>query len=386
VGSGKMGGSIFRALLHRSHDLVLCGTSAERVGEEQKKVKRSLRRSVRRGELTDEDAQARLGRLCFTSHLQQAAGADLVVEAVPEAMELKMRIFRDLESIVSPECLLTTNTSCLSIGQMAGHLRLPHRFCGLHFFHPVMLIPLVEIITASGTSPDVVQSLETFCRDLGKQPVTVRDAPGSAINRVLAHYYLEALYMLEEGVALPSRIDAVARRHCYLGPCESLDALGLDFFASALEISASGGPGADGGNSDAHGLRAPRLLPMLLARNRLGKRTCRGVYVYDGDRALDDEPDVYAQPGDAAAGEATSEEIEKRLIYAVCCGALHMIDRSVATREALDAGVRDVLLMKQGPFTLMGQLGAQAVRAELEQLADRLGPRFAQSMVLEHVM
>jgi 3-hydroxyacyl-CoA dehydrogenase len=336
-----MGGAIFRLLAAGAHDLVLCDAREDRVREEQDRLSRRLKRAARRGEASPDAPRTRMESIRFATSTDAMADADMVIEAVPEDPDTKAAVFQDLESVVSPHCLLLSNTSVISVERLARALRLPERFCGLHFFYPVTLIPLIEIVTWVGTPEPMVERLRALCRDLNRTPIVVRDGPGSVINRVLAHYYLEGLYILEEGRAPPSRIDAAARRRFYLGPCESLDALGLDFFEHALKTAVR----EDDGKR--FGLRASGLLSGLIARNRLGCKTGAGIYLYEGDTPRDDAPVAREGP------DTTDEAIEERLLGAIWRGACRALHDSLATETDLERGIREVLLMKEGPFSIM---------------------------------
>lgn len=386
AGYGKMGASIFRLLSGTPHPItVLCIDETEAHTAGKKHTKR-LERASRSGQLTEAAYKTCKECVRFTWRVQDLAGSDVVVEAIYEDPVVKTTLFKQLESFLSPRALLLSNTSSISIASLAEHLRYPERFCGLHFFYPVELINLIEILEGPETSPELPAYLKSWCRDLGKNAILAKDAQGSVVNAILSYYYLEALYILEEGLALPSAVDAAARALFYVGPCESIDVIGIDFLLAAMRRA--GQPGSllpvdwDGQGRlpyEKQGLRAPVLFERLLSQGRTGKKVSRGIYLYDGHRALDDAPGFYRHPPDAeaAAGHpAQDEPLAKRLLYAVLNGTLYSLQQKKASLEDLDLAVKEVLLMKQGPFEMMKEMGLETVLWDFSLLATRVGKRF----------
>ena len=391
VGAGKMGAEIFRLLTRCPLDVTLYARRTESAREHARKHLKDLRRSVRRGTMTEADAAARQVAVRVTDRLADLASADLVIEAIAEDLEQKSALFRDLENVIRPDTALLTNTSSLSIEALAAGLRRPERFCGLHFFHPVLLIALAEIITWNGVSDALVETVMDFCRRISKIPMRVVDGPGSIVNSVLANYYTEAFYILEDGQALPSKIDALAARFCSFGPCESADVVGLDLFITGLQNATEMGAFFQTKPPDSasraltteecagrSGFYVPYLFPVLMQARRFGRKTSAGLYLYEGDQPIDDDLSFYADPSRPLAQEdrQTDELLAKRLLYAVFNGVLYCLHASSASKEDLDLGMKEVLLMQKGPFGLMRQLGVEQVRADFDLLAETVGERF----------
>jgi 3-hydroxybutyryl-CoA dehydrogenase len=383
VGSGKMGSAIFRALANSSIEAVtLYSRRAEAGRAQERKFLKGLERSRRQGAMTEAELRSRRDSCRFTHRLADLAGVDLVIEAVPEDLELKAAVLGELESIVGRETVLTTNTSAIELSSIARRLEHSDRFCGLHFFHPVMLIALVEIIDWGGTSRKAIDRALAFCERSRRKPIVVPDLPGSVINTILAYYYIEALYILDEGCALPSTVDEVARRFFYLGPCESMDVVGIDFFAELLEVflerQRRHAAGPDGAPMRFH---PPEVLSVLLGSHRLGKRVSRGIYRYENANAVDEAPEFYAAPGRGGglASKAADDLLGERLLYSIFNGSLDAWVRSKASWSDLDVGVKEVLLMKEGPFTMMRSLGLDVVRKKFDGLAEHAGRRFRRS-------
>lgn len=395
IGYGKMGSGIFRLLSSKPHNITVVARSEEKANQYENRFFKALERSFKRGALAEEEFSRQKESLKFTHRMEDLASAELVTEAAVEDYQEKVEIFRKLESVVDKNTLLVTNTSSISIKNLAQALDHRHRFCGLHFFYPVMLVDLVEIIRSPDTPIDLVDFLKDFCQRIGKKPIVVYDAPGSVINAILAYCYAEALYILEEGLALPSKVDELAKRSFYIGPCESMDVIGIDFFIGALENAATPGSispirwtehpqtelssAVTGGRE---GFFVPHLFRKLISENRLGKKVSKGIYVYERDKPVDDRPEFYVDPARFDLSEQMrdlEDLVHKRLLYAIFNGSLYSLKRGMSSMEELDLGVKEVLHMKAGPFMTMREIGAQKLREEFDFLTQNVGKRFRQT-------
>jgi 3-hydroxyacyl-CoA dehydrogenase/enoyl-CoA hydratase/3-hydroxybutyryl-CoA epimerase len=207
-----------------------------------------------------------------TLNLEGMKSADLVVEAVVENMDLKKKVFAELEEYVRPDCLLTTNSSSLSIQEMSKALKNSSRFAGLHFFNPVNKMPLVEIITHEKTDPKTVQTLIKWVLDVKKTPIVVKDGPGFLVNRILAPYLNEAAFLLEEGVTVEELDEAALNFGMPMGPCRLMDEIGLDVCVKVGKIM-----------HDGLGERAnpSALSTKLYDAKLLGKKNSKGFFLYD---------------------------------------------------------------------------------------------------------
>ncbi|GAB3345959.1 3-hydroxyacyl-CoA dehydrogenase family protein [Modestobacter lapidis] len=238
------------------------------------RVADGLEESARRGKLTG-PVEAVLDRLTLVDapgELDPATG--LVVEAVPERAELKVAVLTAAESVLGPDAVLATNTSSLSVSELAAALRRPARFLGMHFFNPVPASKLVEVVVAPGTAPEVVDATRGWVQALGKTDVVVRDSPGFASSRLGVLLGLEAIRMLEEGVADAAAIDAAMElgyRHP-MGPLRSTDLVGLDVRLAIAEYLAS---------TLGERFAPPQLLRDKVAAGELGRKTGRGFHSYD---------------------------------------------------------------------------------------------------------
>lgn len=385
VGNGKMGSAIFRVLANSSVEAATLYTrNASTAREQERKLRKALERALR-GTVTDDEIRTRAENFRITDRLEDLAPADLVIETVSEEYRLKADLFARIESIVDENAILATNTSSISVEKLAGELDHPERFCGLHFFHPVPMIRLVEVIKWKGTSTEAIDRAVAFCQGIQRSPIVVGDGPGSAINVILAHFYVEGLYILEEGLALPSQVDELARRYFYLGPCEAMDVVGIDFFVNALDIFLSGdgwcgaerNAGAEIPEKVGRGFHPPRLLSALLASDRTGKKVSEGIYRYEKDLPVDEAPEFYANsPRELGIAPPPPDLLARRLLYSVFNGSLDVLSTSASSPSALDFGIKEVLLMREGPFRMMESLGEAEVRQSFDSLAAEVGERF----------
>ncbi len=295
VGSGVMGRGIAQVAASAGLRVRLHDARPGAVAEAREFVARMLRRQAEKGRLPPEAAEAALARIEETADLGDFAGCHLVVEAIVEELEAKRTLFRDLESVVGEDCVLATNTSSLSVTAIAAACRRPERVAGFHFFNPVPLMRLVEVVGGVRTAPAVLEALEGLARRFGHEPVRVADMPGFLVNHAGRGYPTEALALLGEGVADPATLDAILREGAgfRMGPFELLDLTGLDVSHPVME-------------SIYHQFyEEPRFRPSPLTRRRLeagllGRKSGRGFYAYEAGR-----PVVPAPPAPPAARPAS---------------------------------------------------------------------------------
>ncbi len=279
IGAGTMGHGIAQVAAMAGHETVLCDVDAGQLERGLAGIEATLDKGVRLGKVEEESRNGALGRLRGTGRLGEAAeGADLVIEAVPEVMALKKRVFAEVEAVVGKRAILATNTSSLSVTGMGAGLERPGRFVGLHFFNPVHIMALVEIVRGRHTDLRTLNSSMKFVLDLGKEPILVNDSPGFASSRLGIVLGLEAIRMVEAGVASPEDIDkamVLGYRHP-MGPLRLTDLVGLDVrLGIARYLHEALGSEA---------FRPPALLERMVAAGRLGKKSGRGFYQWDDER------------------------------------------------------------------------------------------------------
>jgi 3-hydroxybutyryl-CoA dehydrogenase len=238
-------------------------------------LRSSLERLVAKNTIAAEVASATLARIDTSTDYQRLAEVDLVIEAATEQVELKRAILKQIEAVAKQHAIIATNTSSISITSLASNLADPSRCVGMHFFNPVPLMPLVEIIRGVQTSTETVDAIHELSRRLDKSPIGVKNSPGFVVNRILVPMINEAFFVLAEGVATAEEIDEGMRLGANhpIGPLALADLVGLDVCLAVLEVLAK-----DLGDQK---YRACPLLRELVAAGRLGRKTRHGVYRYD---------------------------------------------------------------------------------------------------------
>lgn len=392
IGFGKMGASVFKLIAGTSHAITVLFRAPEKARFERDVFFKKLERSVKRKTLTQDELIHKQEHIRFTHDSDQLAGADIIFENIPEDLAAKTTILQQVESIVAPTAVITTDTSSISIKQMARNLKRSERFCGYHFFHPIPLINLIEIIRHDNLSGDVMSLLKKLSSSLGKNCIVVEDAPGSVMNAVLTYYYMEALYILEEGLALPSKLDEIARKLFYIGPCESMDVIGIDFMIQAMtnglkantvypiKTAVQFDPKE---TTDKELFHIPFLLTKLSEESRFGRKSGAGLYRYEREMPVNEDPSFYIEPSRAAfSAQDADQSVIDRLLYSIFHGCLFSLAHGMASAGDLNIGVKEILQMKNGPLFLMKSLGSENVRSRFEQLAELFGQRFAISSQL----
>ncbi len=274
IGAGTMGHGIAQVCAMAGYTTRLTDVDQARVDSGLAKIAANLDAGIARGKLSEAVKHETLGRLSGTASLTDAArGADLVIEAAPERLELKRDIFTRVAEVVDARAVLGSNTSSLSITDIAAPIPAPERVIGLHFFNPVHIMKLLEIVVGEQTSDDVTQRMRAFAERIGKEPIVVRDAPGFATSRLGLVIGLEAIRMVEQGVASAADIDkAMTLGYGFpMGPLKLTDLVGLDVRLSIAEYLAE---------KLEHGehFRPPQLLRDMVAAGKLGKKSGHGFY------------------------------------------------------------------------------------------------------------
>ncbi len=275
LGAGTMGHGIAQVCAAAGCSVWLHDVDEVAVSAGVERIRANLDKGVERGKLTADERDATLSRVAATTDVARAVReADLVVEAAPESLELKRRIFADVDASAAGGAILATNTSSLSIAEIAGSVREPSRFIGLHFFNPVHIMQLVEVVWGPETSPETRDAAVAFVHRLGKEPVVVKDAPGFASSRLGIVLGMEAIRMVEEGVASPEDIDKAMElgyRHP-MGPLKLTDLVGLDVRLGIAEYLHE--------TLGSEAFEPPHLLRRMVAEGRLGKKSGRGFYTW----------------------------------------------------------------------------------------------------------
>lgn len=274
IGSGLMGRGIAYAAAVGGYQTLLHDVSAQALEKALDQIRQDLEAGKSRGKLTDDQARAALGRLASSPDLDQTvASADFVIEAIPEDIGLKVLLFGRLDALCAPQVVLASNTSSLSITEMAAATKHPERVLGMHFFNPVPKMRLVEIVRALDTSQAAISATREVAQRMGKETVLVRESPGFITSRVNAAIGNEAFHLLQEGVATPEDIDTALKLGLNhpMGPFEMVDLVGLDTRLSVLQYLHQ---------TLGERYRPSPLLVQLVKAGRLGRKAGRGVYDY----------------------------------------------------------------------------------------------------------
>ncbi len=274
LGAGIMGHGIAHAAAAGGFETRLFDIDESALERARAQIDAVFRKSVELGKATTADADAGIARVTTTADVESALeGCDLVIEAAPERLELKLRLMADIDRLAPASAVVATNTSALSITEMAGSLKDPSRVAGMHFFNPVHKMKLIEIIRALESSPETLEALEVVARRMGKQTILIRESPGFITSRVNALIGNEAFHMLAEGVASARDIDTALKLGLNhpMGPFELVDLVGLDTRLSILEYLQK---------TLGEKYRPCPLLRQYVKAGRLGKKVGRGVYEY----------------------------------------------------------------------------------------------------------
>ncbi|RUP31313.1 MAG: 3-hydroxybutyryl-CoA dehydrogenase [Curvibacter sp.] len=274
IGAGTMGNGIAQACAVSGLQVVMVDISEAAVQKGIATVAGSLDRLIKKEKITAADKDAALARIQGSTSYEDLKKAQIVIEAATENHELKVKILKQIDALVAPEVILASNTSSISITQLAAATSRPDRFIGMHFFNPVPMMALVEIIRGLQTSDATHESVKALAEALGKSPITVKNSPGFVVNRILVPMINEAFFVLAEGIATPEDIDAGMKLGCNqpIGPLALADMIGLDVCLAVMQVYLE-----EFGDSK---YRACPLLKEMVAAGHLGRKTGRGVYTY----------------------------------------------------------------------------------------------------------
>jgi len=274
VGAGTMGHGIAQVLARSGYKVLLADASAALVANGKDRIERNLARDVEKGRLTAGEREQTLARIETSPSLERMAAVDFVIEAITENFDAKAQVWRALDAQGRPEVIFASNTSSISITRLAAVTRRPAKFLGVHFFNPVPLMKLVEIVPGFETSQQTLATAEELAASLGKTAVRVNDFPGFVSNRILMPMINEAVYALMEGVAEPKALDTVMKLGMShpLGPLELADFIGLDVCLDIMKVLYEGFHDSK--------YRPCPLLEKMVAAGRLGRKSGHGFYEY----------------------------------------------------------------------------------------------------------
>ena len=274
VGLGTMGAGIAQVSVQAGCETVGREVSTELAERGRETIEHYLGRAVEKGRMTAEERDAALGRLTLTTELADLADCDLVVEAVLEELPLKREVFAELDRITPSNAILATNTSALSVGEIAEATERPERVVGMHFFNPAPVLPLVEIVRTSRSSDDAVRAAYEWAETAGKQPVKCNDTPGFIVNRILIPLLNDCVRVLDEAGVTPEDLDKAMTNGAGwpMGPCALVDLVGIDVHIHASDALYD--------KLREERMRAPERLLELQRKGRLGRKTGAGFFEY----------------------------------------------------------------------------------------------------------
>ena len=274
VGAGTMGSGIAQASARAGIDVVMVDINQAAVDRGLASIAKSLDRLVAKDKISAADKAAALGRIQGTTDYDALQAGQLVIEAATENHALKNKIHQQLDALLAPEVILATNTSSISITQLAAMTKRPEKFIGMHFFNPVPMMALVEIIRGLRTSDATYDAVAALTKRVGKTPISVKNAPGFVVHRILVPMINEAFFVLAEGTASAEDIDTGMKLGCNqpIGPLALADMIGLDVCLAVMEVYLT-----QFGDSK---YRPAPLLREMVAAGQLGRKTGRGVYSY----------------------------------------------------------------------------------------------------------
>jgi len=274
IGAGTMGNGIAQAFSAKGYDVIMQDIAEPALAKGLATVSGSMDRLIKKGALTEDAKTATLSRICTTTKVEDLASADLLIEAATENESVKIKILQAVEKVLRPETIIATNTSSLSITRLAAATQRPELFVGMHFFNPVPMMALVEIIRGLQTSESTVTAVTALAKAVGKTPIGVRNSAGFVVNRILCPMINEAIFVYAEGLASAAEIDEGMKLGCNhpIGPLALADLIGLDVLLAVMEVLYS--------NFEDPKYRAAPLLKEMVDAGYLGRKSGRGFYSY----------------------------------------------------------------------------------------------------------
>ena len=355
IGAGVMGGDIAAWCALRGMQVTLQDRDPKYIAPAMQRAEKLFEKKLREPRLV----QATKDRLLPDINGLGVAGADVIIEAIFENVEAKQELYKSIEAKMKPDAILATNTSSIKLEVLNTILKKPEKLIGLHFFNPVAMMPLIEVIGASNSSEEELNNGKAFAKKIGRLPLPCKSSPGFVVNRVLMPYMMEAMLLAESGVPISVIDSAAVRFGMPMGPVELADTVGLDVSLSVAKVFA-----------DAYGTPVPDRLVQMVENKTLGKKTGRGFYAYKKGKPIKETPKDYSPPSDL-----TDRLILPMLNESVKC----LTEGVVADADLLDAGVifgTGFAPFTGGPIQYAQTRGIASVVQSLNTLSERHGNRF----------
>lgn len=371
LGAGYMGNGIAQVTALAGYKVTMSDVSEERLQAGMEEIRWSLGKLLSKEKMTKDEHDAALDNLHTTTDMEEARTADFVVEAVPESLELKKEVFARLDGVCPDHTILATNTSAIPISSIAAATKRPDRVVGTHFFGPVPLMRLCEIISGLLTSEETFAVADAWARSVGKETVLVhKDHAGFIANRINIPATLEAVRMVEEGTATPQEIDRATGGFDFgVGPMQIIDNAGVDVSLGATTAIYN--------DTNDPVFMPPPLMQRMVAAGLLGRKTGKGFYDYSsGERTGYDLVDVGAAHKSDETEEEKAERMGKvinRLMLSVLLEAIRLLEAGVATAEDIDKAPRLGFNFPQGPLEMADSTGIDMAMSTAEALYEETG-------------
>jgi 3-hydroxyacyl-CoA dehydrogenase len=377
LGAGMMGAEIAQVITYSGLPVVLKDVNQELVDKGLAKIKEIYQRRVDKGKMSPTTMAERMDLVEGTTSYASFSDVDIVIEAVPENIELKKRVFRELEEVCPEGTILASNTSALSISEMGAATKRPTKVIGMHFFNPAHVMKLVEVIPGLDTDQDTIDSVVTFAESLRKIPVVVQDCPGFLVNRLLMPYLNEAAYCLQEGAATATEIDeAVVEFGMPMGPFILMDMLGLDICYDVGKYLYS---------EYGERVKPAALFERLYRLGRYGEKANAGFYGY-GDQTDEPVKKIIAQIQEETGIKGTPFSVERCFLPLINEAAL-CLQEHIASPTDIDMAMMAGTGMKKGdmpmgPLGIADEMGLDKVLAQSEGFEAQFGERFRPARLL----
>ncbi len=377
LGAGTMGAEIAQVITYSGLPVVLRDIDQELVDGGLEKIRAIYQRRVDKGKMSPTTMAEKLDLVEGTTSYDPFSDVDIVIEAVPEDIELKKRVFQELEEVCPEGTIFASNTSALSISEMGAATKKPEKVIGMHFFNPAHVMKLVEVIPGLDTDQDTIDSVVTFAESLRKIPVVVQECPGFLVNRLLMPYLNEAAYCLQEGAATATGIDeAIVEFGMPMGPFTLMDMLGLDICSDVGQYLYS---------EYGERMKPAALFEKLFEAGRYGEKASAGFYGYGTET---DEPvkEMIAQIQEEMGIKGTSFSVERCFLPLINEAAL-CLQENIASPADIDMALMAGTGMKKGttpmgPLAIADEIGLDEVLAQLEEFEAQFGERFRPARLL----
>jgi len=377
MGAGAMGAEIAQVITYSGLPVVLKDIDQELVDRGLEKIRAIYQRRVDKGKMSPTTMAEKLDLVEGTTSYDPFSDVDIVIEAVPEDIELKKRVFRELEEVCPEGTIFASNTSALSISEMGAAAKRPEKVIGMHFFNPAHVMKLVEVIPGLETDQDTIDSVVTFAESLRKIPVVVQECPGFLVNRLLMPYLNEATYCLQEGAATATEIDeAIVGFGMPMGPFTLMDMLGLDI-------------GYDVGkhlySEYGERMKPAALFERLYGAGRFGEKVGAGFYGY-GDQTDEPVKEMIAQIQEETGIKGTPFSVERCFLPLINEAAM-CLQENIASPTDIDMAMMAGTGMKKGdmpmgPLAIGDEMGLDKVLTQLEEFEAQFGERFRSARLL----